>query len=61
MISTTTIQEARQIIGEDADGMTDEQLARIVAALDIMAEMVIDNCIEKHRQAIKARHQQKAA
>ena len=61
MTNATTIQEAREIIGNDADGLTDEQLARMVAALDVIAGMVLDSCIQQNRQKAKTHPQQKAA
>lgn len=37
-----TIKRAREIIGKDAESMTDEQLQEAMVALDAMAEMVVD-------------------
>jgi hypothetical protein len=38
-----TIKRAREIIGKDAESMTDEQLQEAMNALDAIAEMLIDN------------------
>jgi uncharacterized protein (DUF1778 family) len=37
-----TIKEAREIIGEDAANMTDEQMQELMDSLDALADIVID-------------------
>jgi len=61
MIDPMEIQEAREILGEDAEGMTDAQLAEIIAGLDAIADMVIDCYIEQCRKTAKSPHEKKAA
>jgi len=60
MIDPREIQEAREILGEDAEGMTDAQLAEIIAGLDAIADMVIDCYIERHRKTAKSPHEKRA-
>lgn len=61
MTELETIREARAVMGNDVADMTDAQLAQLVAALDSIADMVLDVCIENHRQAVATHNHKKAA
>lgn len=61
MITPDDIKEAREILGEDAAGKTDAQIAEIIAGLDAIADMVIDCYIEQRRKAAKNPHEKRAA
>lgn len=47
-----TIQQARELLGDDAVGMTDVQLADTIVALDAIADMVLDCYVARNRQII---------
>lgn len=61
MTETMTIERARKIIGDDIGDMTDDQLAEIVAALDAIADMLIECYIDKRRTAVGNCRKKKAA
>ena len=61
MIDAKRIRKAREILGEDAAGKTDAQIAEIIAGLDAIADMVIDCYIEQRRKAAKNSHEKRAA
>ena len=61
MIDAKRIRKAREILGEDAAGKTDAQIAEIIAGLDAIADMVIDCYIEQRRKAAKNPHEKRAA
>jgi propanediol dehydratase large subunit len=61
MIDPKDIQEAREILGKDAAGMTDAQIAEIITGLDTIADMVIDCYIEQRRKPAKSPHEKSAA
>jgi hypothetical protein len=61
MTEAMTIQRAREIIGDDAADMTDAQLAEAIAALDEIADMVLDCYIEKCRKTATIPHEKEAA
>jgi hypothetical protein len=61
MTEAMTIQRARETVGEDAADMTDAQLAKIIAALDAIADMVLDVRIEKSCKTDGNSRQQEAA
>lgn len=37
-----TIERAREILGPEAEGKTDEQIENLIARLDVLAEIVIE-------------------
>ncbi|MBM3861085.1 MAG: hypothetical protein FJ395_15755 [Verrucomicrobia bacterium] len=41
------VREARKVMGDDVVGMSDCQLAKVVMALDGIADMVLDACIKR--------------
>jgi hypothetical protein len=45
-----TIERARELLGTEGDGMTDTQIEELLASMDVLADMVIDLYIEKHRR-----------
>jgi hypothetical protein len=42
-----TVQQARELLGDEAVGMTDAQVEDTITALDSIADMVIDCYIER--------------
>jgi hypothetical protein len=60
MLDFQEIQRAREVIGEDAAEMTDAQLADAIAALDAVADMVIDCFLKKCRQTAVDTHKEAA-
>jgi hypothetical protein len=61
MTEAMTIQRAREIIGDDAADMTDAQLTEAIAALDAIADMLLDCHIEAHRKTASIPHEKEAA
>ena len=55
-----TIQQARELLGDDAIGMTDVQLADTVAVLDVIADMVLDCYVERSKRIIPQRDEDAA-
>jgi hypothetical protein len=60
MLDLQEIQRAREVIGEDAAEMTDAQLADAIAALDAVADMVIDCFLKKRPQTAIDTHKEAA-
>jgi len=60
MLDLQEIQRAREVIGEDAAEMTDAQLADAIAALDAVADMVIDCFLKKRRETPSHIHKEAA-
>jgi hypothetical protein len=52
-----SVQQARELLGEEAVGMTDAQLADTIAALDAIADMALDRYIDNCKQATTQREE----
>jgi hypothetical protein len=52
-----TVQQARELLGDEAVGMTDAQLADTIAALDAIADMVLDRYIDNRKRATSQREE----
>jgi hypothetical protein len=48
---TLTVQQARELLGDEAVGMTDSQIEELVALVDGLADIIIDTYIDEHRAA----------
>jgi hypothetical protein len=46
---TLTVQQARELLGDEAAGMTDAQVEDLVALVEGLADIIIDTYIEEHR------------
>lgn len=46
---TLTVQQARELLGDEAVGMTDAQVEELVALVDGLADIIIDTYIGEHR------------
>ena len=46
---TLTVQQARELLGDEAVGMTDAQVEELVALVDGLADIIIDTYIDEHR------------
>jgi len=44
-----TVQQARELLGDEAVGMTDAQVEDLVALVDGLADIIIDTYIGEHR------------
>jgi hypothetical protein len=55
-----TIQQARELLGDEAVGMTDAQLADTIAALDAIADVVLDRYIDNRKRATSQREEDAA-
>jgi len=47
---TLTIQQVRELLGEEAVGMTDSHIAEFLALVEGLADIIIDTYIEEHRK-----------
>lgn len=48
---TLTVQQARELLGDEAVGMTDTQVEELVALVEGLADIIIDTYIDEHRAA----------
>ena len=48
---TLTVQQARELLGDEAVGMTDAQVEDLVALVEGLADIVIDTYISEHRRS----------
>ena len=46
---TLTVQQARELLGDEAVGMTDAQVEDLVALVEGLADIIIDTYISEHR------------
>jgi hypothetical protein len=46
-----TIQQARELLGDEAVGMTDAQVEDLVALVEGLADIIIDTYIREHRRS----------
>ena len=46
---TLTVQQARELLGDEAAGMTDAQVEDLVALVEGLADIIIDTYIDEHR------------
>lgn len=53
---TVSVAEARDILGKDAEGMTDEQIQDVIITLDLMAK----DALESARKALRMKRDTKA-
>jgi hypothetical protein len=44
-----TVQQARELLGDEAVGMTDAQVEDLVALVEGLADIIIDTYIGEHR------------
>jgi hypothetical protein len=44
-----TVQQARELLGDEAGGMTDAQVEDLVALVEGLADIIIDTYIDEHR------------
>jgi hypothetical protein len=44
-----TVQQARELLGDEAVGMTDAQVEDLVALVEGLADIIIDTYIDEHR------------
>jgi hypothetical protein len=49
MVDPKEIQKAREILGKDADGMTDAQVGELIALVEGLADIIIDTYIAERR------------
>ena len=42
-----TVKEARELLGTDAESMTDEQVAKLVEDVDVLAKLALDVAKDK--------------
>ena len=47
--SNITLKEARQILGKDAVGMSDQEIAEVISTLDLLAKDALDRAKRKIR------------
>jgi hypothetical protein len=50
---TLTIPQARELLGDEAVGMTDAQVGELIALVEGLADIIIDTYIAEHRAATK--------
>jgi hypothetical protein len=50
---TLTVQHARELLGDEAVGMTDAQVEDLVAVVEGLADIIIDTYIDEHRGSSK--------
>ncbi len=50
---TLTVQRARELLGDEAVGMTDAQVEDLVAVVEGLADIIIDTYISEHRTNTK--------
>ena len=48
---TLTVQQARELLGDEAVGMTDAQVEDLVALVEGLADIIIDTYISEHRRS----------
>ena len=48
-----TVPQARELLGEEAVGMTDVQVEKLVRLAEGLADIIIDTYIAEHRAATK--------
>ncbi len=48
---TLTVQQARELLGDEAVGMTDAQVEDLVALVDGLADIIIDTYISENRRS----------
>ena len=48
---TLTVQQARELLGDEAVGMTDAQVEDLVALVDGLADIIIDTYISEYRRS----------
>jgi len=46
---TLTIQQARELLGDEAAGMTDAQVLEFLVLIEGLADIIIDTYIAEHR------------
>lgn len=51
---TITVQQARELLGDEAVGMTDAQIAEFLALVEGLADIIIDTYIAENRQTATA-------
>ncbi len=49
-----TVQQARELLRDEAVGMTDSQVEDLVALVDGLADIIIDTYISEHRRSAPA-------
>jgi len=50
---TLTIPQARELLGDEAVGMTDAQVGELIALVEGLADIIIDTYIAEHHAATK--------
>lgn len=48
---TISVKRARELVGKEADKYTDEQIEEIISNFEVLADIAIDDFIEKRKQA----------
>ena len=48
---TLTVQQARELLGDEAVGMTDAQVEDLVALVEGLADIIIDTYISENRRS----------
>ena len=46
-----TVQQARELLGDEAIGMTDAQVEQLVVLLEGLADIIIDTYMGEHRSS----------
>ena len=50
-----TIQQARELLGDEAVGMTDAQVEQLAALVEGLADIIIDTYVNERRAAVQPR------
>jgi hypothetical protein len=50
-----TIQQTRELLGDEAIGMTDAQIEQLVALVEGLADIIIDTYVNERRAAVQSR------